>query len=103
MHHSGDIQWFGAYPIGVESIDLGPDQQDKCEIVEEQQKNDRETCIAGIATQEMADIEWEERNINLEGHSSYQRAAPAFAPTDFLVGDNHINGLEKDQRGNQAT
>jgi hypothetical protein len=48
MNHYGQVVGGGSYVLGKEGVDLGSQELDYGEVVEEKQEDDGETCLASI-------------------------------------------------------
>src|SRR5437588_11829338 len=102
MHYGRERFRGRSDPLCKKGIDLGSQQQDDREVVEEKQQDDREPHLSRIVAQKVGHIEREEIEIDGESDCRYHRSEPAIAKTDVLVGYDDVNSLKQDP-GNDQT
>ena len=103
MYQASDIARRLLHSLRKEGVDLRAQQQDDGEIIEKDDQDDSETYLPTVVTEKMREIEGEEELVELHAYRRHPRAAPAMAKRDALIGHNHINGLEKQPRDEQAS
>ena len=103
MHHSCQIIRSFLDAFCEERIHLSPQKQDNSKVIEENNQDKSKACLPYIAIQKVRCVEWEQREIDLQGNSHYNCSTPTIAKTYMWFRNNHVQSFEQDPGDNKAS